>query len=204
VLAWLLLRLCGPMIPMLPMTLIHANPAPGVRICWSGIRGTIISCADINSRHMDWGRCGHLRLEPLRSNHPGGQFRLKGREFSIGLATGRLHASALVSCLGIESSNFLTGNQYRAISGTVFWKGAQRSSIMRPVYVFALLAVTARGGFLVARRYAASASRGQLPHDARLQPLKDLNGYFSVHSAASKEAWAQRAEFVRRQMSAAP
>ncbi len=41
---------------------------------------------------------------------------------------------------------------------------------------------------------------GQLPNDARLGPLKDLNGYFPFQPLASKAAWEQRAEAVRRQI----
>ncbi len=41
---------------------------------------------------------------------------------------------------------------------------------------------------------------GQLPKDARLQPLKDQNGYFPFTPPKSKEAWVARAEVVRRQI----
>jgi dienelactone hydrolase len=41
---------------------------------------------------------------------------------------------------------------------------------------------------------------GTLPHDVRLQPPKDLDGYFPFHPAKSPEEWAKRAERVRRQM----
>jgi dienelactone hydrolase len=41
---------------------------------------------------------------------------------------------------------------------------------------------------------------GQLPKDARLDPLKDQNGYFPFTPPKSKEAWDQRAELVRRQI----
>jgi dienelactone hydrolase len=41
---------------------------------------------------------------------------------------------------------------------------------------------------------------GQLPNDARLQPLKDLDGYFPFAPPGSAEAWARRAERVRRQI----
>lgn len=39
---------------------------------------------------------------------------------------------------------------------------------------------------------------GQLPNDIRLQPLKDLNGYFPFQPAATPQAWAVRAQQVRR------
>jgi dienelactone hydrolase len=41
---------------------------------------------------------------------------------------------------------------------------------------------------------------GQLPNDARLQPLKDLDGYFPFTPPASKAEWEKRAERVRRQI----
>ncbi len=44
---------------------------------------------------------------------------------------------------------------------------------------------------------------GQLPNDVRLAPPKDLNGYFPFTPPKSKEAWNQRADFVRRQMKTA-
>jgi dienelactone hydrolase len=40
----------------------------------------------------------------------------------------------------------------------------------------------------------------KLPQDRRLQPLKTLDGYFPFTPAASREAWEQRAEQVRRQI----
>ena len=41
---------------------------------------------------------------------------------------------------------------------------------------------------------------GALPDDVRLQAPKDLNGYFPFAPAASKAAWAPRADYVRRQI----
>ncbi|MDA1054261.1 MAG: acetylxylan esterase [Planctomycetota bacterium] len=41
---------------------------------------------------------------------------------------------------------------------------------------------------------------GQLPKDSRLEPLKDLDGYFPFTPAKSKEEWEPRAERVRRQI----
>ncbi len=41
---------------------------------------------------------------------------------------------------------------------------------------------------------------GQLPTDSRLQPLKDLNGYFPFVPSKTKEEWKTRAEYVRRQL----
>src|SRR6266581_4432992 len=57
---------------------------------------------------------------------------------------------------------------------------------------------------LAAVAVGAAATRvlpeGQLPHDSRLEPLKDLDGYFPFTPPASKSAWEQRAERVRRQI----
>ncbi len=41
---------------------------------------------------------------------------------------------------------------------------------------------------------------GRLPQDKRLGPLKNLNGYFPFTPCASRRAWAERSERVRRQM----
>jgi dienelactone hydrolase len=41
---------------------------------------------------------------------------------------------------------------------------------------------------------------GQMPKDVRLDPLKDLDGYFPFTPAKSQEEWAARAEQVRRRI----
>ena len=41
---------------------------------------------------------------------------------------------------------------------------------------------------------------GKVPQDSRLEPLKDLNGYFPFTPSASPAAWNRRAERVRRQL----
>src|SRR6188474_2070840 len=41
---------------------------------------------------------------------------------------------------------------------------------------------------------------GKLPNDARLEPLKDLDGYFPFTPPKSKAEWEKRAERVRRQI----
>jgi hypothetical protein len=41
---------------------------------------------------------------------------------------------------------------------------------------------------------------GELPKDARLGDLKDLNGYFPFTPSESPEAWEKRREYVKRQM----
>lgn len=41
---------------------------------------------------------------------------------------------------------------------------------------------------------------GKVPEDARLNPVKDLDGYFPFEPSVSKEEWEVRAEYVRRQL----
>jgi len=41
---------------------------------------------------------------------------------------------------------------------------------------------------------------GKLPNDHRLEPLKDLDGYFPFTPPTSRDAWEKRAERVRRQI----
>mgnify|MGYP002845627380 CR=1 FL=1 len=41
---------------------------------------------------------------------------------------------------------------------------------------------------------------GQLPQDARLQPLKDLNGYFPMQTTNTEKDWAKRRTFLRRKI----
>src|SRR5258708_2724963 len=41
---------------------------------------------------------------------------------------------------------------------------------------------------------------GTMPNDIRLQPPKDLNGYFPFTPPKSKAEWDKRAEYVRRQI----
>lgn len=42
--------------------------------------------------------------------------------------------------------------------------------------------------------------QGKVPNDRRLEPLKDLNGYFPFKPIESEAGWAKRAERVRRQI----
>ena len=46
----------------------------------------------------------------------------------------------------------------------------------------------------------STAAGAKLPADVRLQDPKDLNGYFPFTPSASREAWAARAEEVRRRI----
>lgn len=73
---------------------------------------------------------------------------------------------------------------------------------VRPQHVFWLIAIA----LVVSSRQFASAAGprvlppGQLPDDKRLEPLKDLNGYFPFAPPKSKQEWEQRADELRRQM----
>ncbi len=57
---------------------------------------------------------------------------------------------------------------------------------------------------MLAASSAAGAPRvlpeGELPKDVRLEPLKDLDGYFPFVPPASKAEWEKRADRVRRQI----
>jgi dienelactone hydrolase len=48
-----------------------------------------------------------------------------------------------------------------------------------------------------------STNQSKLPKDVRLEPLKDLNGYFPMKVPQSVEEWEKRAEVVRNQMQVA-
>ncbi|MFM9079892.1 MAG: dienelactone hydrolase family protein [Opitutaceae bacterium] len=60
--------------------------------------------------------------------------------------------------------------------------------------LFALVAVSSPGAA------PRALEAGKLPADVRLQAPKDLNGYFPFTPAESREAWAMRAEEVRRRI----
>src|SRR3954470_16314641 len=66
------------------------------------------------------------------------------------------------------------------------------------------LVFTLSAALIVASAVAAKSPRalppGQLPNDARLKPLKDLDGYFPFTPPTSKADWEKRAERVRRQI----
>src|SRR5262245_55695016 len=51
-----------------------------------------------------------------------------------------------------------------------------------------------------ARAAGPRAIPAQLPDDARLQPLKNLDGYFPFAPPKSKAEWDKRADYVRRQI----
>src|SRR5688572_29339410 len=73
------------------------------------------------------------------------------------------------------------------------------TSFVRAVLQLSLaLAIVAAGP----RTFAAPRvlPEGQRPNDSRLEPLKDLDGYFPFTPPKSKAEWQKRAEHVRRQI----
>src|SRR5882672_4274696 len=68
-------------------------------------------------------------------------------------------------------------------------------STIRPVLTAFILTAVA-----VAAAAPRALPEGKLPDDVRLQPLKDLDGYFPFTPPTSKEAWEKRAERVRHQI----
>ena len=73
-------------------------------------------------------------------------------------------------------------------------------SIVAGTFIF----VVAWGALNVERSAWAAGPRvlpeGKQPNDVRLQPPKDLNGYFPLSVPPSREEWNKRAEAVRRQI----
>jgi dienelactone hydrolase len=70
--------------------------------------------------------------------------------------------------------------------------------------VFLTLVLACAWNLAAERTVSAAAPRvlpeGQVPNDRRLEPPKDLNGYFPFHVPESKEAWQRRAESLRRRI----
>uniref|UniRef100_A0A7C2P2I2 Acetylxylan esterase n=1 Tax=Schlesneria paludicola TaxID=360056 RepID=A0A7C2P2I2_9PLAN len=65
----------------------------------------------------------------------------------------------------------------------------------------AMLSATLAARSRIARGESPRAlPSGQLPNDRRLGDLKDLDGYFGWTPSPSPEAWAERAEKLRRQV----
>lgn len=69
-------------------------------------------------------------------------------------------------------------------------------------FLLALVAALAlaRGACAAESSVPRALAPGKLPNDARLEPLKDLNGYFPFTPPKSKEAWKKRADEVRRRV----
>src|SRR5689334_7035492 len=73
----------------------------------------------------------------------------------------------------------------------------------RSFLAFAILSGLAVGTGFVHAAAPRVLPEGKQPNDARLQPPKDLNGYFPMAVPKTKEAWAKRAEEIRRQIAVA-
>src|SRR5258705_8774565 len=70
----------------------------------------------------------------------------------------------------------------------------------RPLTIHLLLALSIATTAGVAAAAPRVLPEGKLPNDPRLEPLKDLDGYFPFAPPASMAAWETRAERVRRQI----
>lgn len=64
----------------------------------------------------------------------------------------------------------------------------------------AVAAATLGSAELIAEAAPRVAAQGTLPNDGRLKDLKDLNSYFPFTPPKTKEEWAARQEYVRRQI----
>ena len=69
-----------------------------------------------------------------------------------------------------------------------------------PLTIRLFVALSIAATALVAAAVPRVLPEGKLPNDSRLEPLKDLDGYFPFVPPASKAAWETRAERVRRQI----
>jgi dienelactone hydrolase len=69
-----------------------------------------------------------------------------------------------------------------------------------PKPLVALFLLLSAATTLCAAEIPRALPTGTLPKDSRLQPPKDLNGYFPFQPPQSKEEWAKRAEFIRRRV----
>lgn len=63
-----------------------------------------------------------------------------------------------------------------------------------------LLALLCAASPLFAQDNSRALPPGQAPKDIRLQPVKDLDGYFPFTPPPSKDQWEKRAKFVREQL----
>ncbi|MBI2946041.1 MAG: acetylxylan esterase [Verrucomicrobia bacterium] len=71
----------------------------------------------------------------------------------------------------------------------------------RLIVVLGFAAIT--GGLTVgftAQAAPRALEPGRLPNDARLQPVKDLDGYFPFKPPTTTEAWSKRSDYLRRQL----
>ncbi|HBH50523.1 MAG TPA: acetylxylan esterase [Planctomycetaceae bacterium] len=69
-----------------------------------------------------------------------------------------------------------------------------------PKPLVALFLLLSAATTLCAAEIPRALPAGTLPKDSRLQPPKDLNGYFPFQPPQSKEEWAKRAELIRRRV----
>jgi dienelactone hydrolase len=69
----------------------------------------------------------------------------------------------------------------------------------KPEWLAWLALVVGLGAPILRAEVPRAVPSGSLPPDARLGPLKDLDGYFPMAVPESAEAWSARAEYVRRQ-----
>lgn len=78
-------------------------------------------------------------------------------------------------------------------------KSLRRPRFARALFPILLLAC----GFALATSASAAPRvlpEGQVPNDRRLEPPKDLNGYFPMEVPESRDAWLERAENLRRRV----
>jgi acetyl xylan esterase AXE1 len=71
---------------------------------------------------------------------------------------------------------------------------------MRKQYPFVILAAFLSFGSPLSAAVPRALPAGEVPNDSRLQPLKELGGYFPFTPPKSKHEWEERAERVRRQI----
>src|SRR4051812_25578362 len=72
--------------------------------------------------------------------------------------------------------------------------------LSKRIFAAALLIFSLTSLAVAADSPLRSSSTGELPHDSRLGPLKDLDDYFPFTPPSTKAAWDVRAERVRRQV----
>src|SRR5205809_6856836 len=69
-----------------------------------------------------------------------------------------------------------------------------------PSTIRLVLALSVAATSIIAGAAPRVLPEGKLPNDIRLEPLKDLDGYFPFQPPKSKREWEKRAERVRRQI----
>ena len=84
-----------------------------------------------------------------------------------------------------------------------FGRAIRFEEMLITLFFFAMAGVAVRGAESTMDTPPRALPTGQLPADRRLQPVKDLDGYFPFQPAASPEAWQARAQQVRRELAVA-